>query len=301
MLQLAIQIALFLSSLASTDPVASDAGSGSPNAEVREERPPVLQLVEDAGILLADNRKLRFALYDDGTVIYASPRDTWAEDRYHAYVPTYFRARLSAEEKAKLLSRLNPDELYLLKESSFRGCKSKVTHEPKGHGWTIEGCPTDGPTYFLVYRGGERTVSVEIEYDLDPGPHSNRESIPASVVRIWDVLTQFSAAAEAWKPERSLVTFLNVAESEISKERRATIGCQWPAERADQFPSESELKAGKVCRVLPASLRDATRDWIMKCWGLARPRRHRFVSVRVWDLLPGERPSSLPFEHRCRD
>lgn len=298
----ALQFALLLAGFAPSAVAGSQADSAQPSSETWEDRRPVLQLVEDAGILLADNRKFRFALYDDGTVIYASPPGTWTRDHYGASVPTYFRVRLSPEEKTKLLARLNPEELHLLKESSFSGCKSRFTPGPDGkEGGTIESCGTDGPTFNLVYRDGVRTKSVEIDYDLDPGPFSNRESIPASLVRIWDALTKFNAGGAVWTPERFLLTFHNVAESDISKKKRATIGCPWPPERADEFPSESELRTGYVCRVLPASLHETTREWIMKCWGLARPSRKRFVSVRVWDLLPGERPSSLQFQSRCRD
>src|SRR5438132_3908584 len=116
-------------------------GSSSPTPTGRSA--PVLQLVEQPGLLLGDDRKLLFALYDDGTVIHTAPRSTWTRGANGFPVARYLLTKLSPVVKEQLLARLRAEELHTLKKRSYDGCRAGAT--PSAGATTIHACATDQP------------------------------------------------------------------------------------------------------------------------------------------------------------
>src|SRR5438270_9877696 len=104
--------------------LAACARQGAPrsSSEPRLDRPPLLSLVEDPGIVMGDDRVFLFALYDDGTLIHARPRSTWSRDEYRASKVRYVRTKLTDEEKTALLRRLRPEELQSLPKRFEHTC-----------------------------------------------------------------------------------------------------------------------------------------------------------------------------------
>jgi hypothetical protein len=265
-------------------------GSSSPTPPGRSA--PVLQLVEQPGLLLGDDRKLLFALYDDGTVIHTAPRSTWTRGANGFPVARYLLTKLSPVVKEQLLARLRAEELHTLKKRTYDGCRAGAT--PSAGATTIHACATDQPFYTFVARNAGSTARVSLYSGLSPGSHSNRGAAPRVLVRLWDALSDFSAAGEAWEPSSMLVTFRNHSR-DIPQEQRATVGCPWPEELAADFPSVQQLQAPRVLRVLPASRRRAVHDWILRCSSLARIQ-DRFVLIRAYDLFPAEPPEDVPLK-----
>jgi hypothetical protein len=265
---------------------------GSPGLIPSEPSAPVLQLIEQPGVVLGDDRKLMFALYDDGTVLHAAPRSTWARGANGFPVARYVLTKLPPGEKQRLLAKLRPEELHTLKKRVYEGCRSHITRSAGST--TFSGCPTDQPLYTFVARNAGSTARVSLYFGLSPGSHSNRPAAPPVLVRLWDALSDFDAAGEGWRPTSMLVTFRNHAR-DIPRERRASIGCVWPEELAADFPSGEQLEKGRVLRVLPQSRRPVVHDWILRCSSLARVQ-DRFVLVRAYDLFPGEPPEEVPLK-----
>src|SRR5262249_42534250 len=156
----------------------------------------ILSLVQDSGILLADNRKFLFALYDDGTVIHATPESTWTRDRYHASTPGYVRAKLTPEEMAMLLRRLRPEELQNAPKTFDHSCDWPVKRVPReSHardaaadggdfvgeivGGTMS-CWTDSAGFDLTWRDGAQTTRISLIGGLDGGPSDDRSEVPAA-------------------------------------------------------------------------------------------------------------------------
>jgi hypothetical protein len=214
-------LALLLATIGLAACAGAGPGPARPHEEVREERAPILSLVQHGGILMADNRKFLFALYDDGTVIHATPRDTWPRDRYHANTPAYVRAKLTLEEKTKLLQRLRPEELQSVPKTFEHFCDWPSTIPPKttctdiGNGkqaCVIGGddrnsCWSDSATFSLVWRNGRQSTAIDLVGGLDGGPTDDRSKVPAALLRIWDALTTFEADGQSWTPDRELLEF----------------------------------------------------------------------------------------------
>ena len=266
---------------------------GSPGPMPPDPSAPVLQVVEEPGLLLGDDRKLLFALYDDGTVLHATRRSTWTRGENGFPIARYVLTKLPPGEKQRLLAKLRPEELHTLKKRAYEGCRSHLTRSAGAT--TFHGCATDQPLYTFVARNAGSTARVSLYSGLSStGPHSNRGAAPRVLVRLWDALSDFDAAGEAWEPTSMLVTFRNYA-GDIPQERRATIGCPWPEELAADFPSSEQLQTRQVLRVLPQSRRRAVHDWILRCSSLARVA-DRLVLVRAHDLFPGEPPGDVPLK-----
>jgi hypothetical protein len=289
-----------LALLLATIGLAACAGTTRPHEEVREERAPILSLVEGGGILMADNRKFLFALYDDGTVIHATPRDTWPRDRHHANTPGYVRAKLTLEEKTKLLQRLRPEELQSVPDRFEHFCDwpstipAKTTCTDRGNGereCVTEGnngsCWTDSATFSLVWRNGSQATTIFLIGGLDGGPTDDRSEAPAALLRIWDTLTTDEGDGLSWTPDRELLEFRSREGVKDTPRRSA---CPWPSEFGGEHPGTEEFRDGNLCRVLPAAVREPARDWIQRCHGFARLRADWYVDVFVHDLLPGEPP-----------
>ena len=97
---------------------------GSPGPIPPELSAPVLQAVEQPGVVLGDDSKLLFALYDDGTVLHAAPRSSWTRGANGFPVARYLLTKLSPGEKQRLLAKLRPEELHTLKKRAYEGCRT---------------------------------------------------------------------------------------------------------------------------------------------------------------------------------
>ena len=92
---------------------------GSPGPMPPDPSAPVLQVVEEPGLLLGDDRKLLFALYDDGTVLHATRRSTWTRGENGFPIARYVLTKLPPGEKQRLLANLRRAKVHANHQIEF--------------------------------------------------------------------------------------------------------------------------------------------------------------------------------------
>lgn len=156
--------AILAAMLAAAMPIASAA------QEAGEVRPLVVLLEQDPWLMVIGSDSPRFALYDDGTVIYRT-------DAGYKWV------KLDATERAALAARLDIGVL---------SCNA---------GYHALSAASDQKTENLILFGNDRRVVLSIYGSLDDG--EVRSMLPPSLIDTYDALAHFDhPRARGWLPER---------------------------------------------------------------------------------------------------
>ena len=153
----------------------------APGAEATAPQPLVVLYIKDPWLMVIGSDSPRFALYDDGLVIYASG-DREPEK-------AYLFKKLSSEELNGLVNRLNLDR-------KLGGLDGKVFTSLSA---------TDQPRNILCYRVNGKRKAVEVygpPHHKEPG-NPGVDEIPLAFLDIFDFLTTFHARGEStWLPAK---------------------------------------------------------------------------------------------------